>query len=131
MKKFYVNRLHIGLEALGSWAIYSMTTDIPEDYSDIGDEEESTISSIGLTLNGNLELALGYDINIGGGVSYRMFVPTDDWTYKVDSEEIDLSEFDDISEFDFSGVGFQIYLTWSLPALGYDPVAAARGAIGY
>jgi hypothetical protein len=130
VKKIYVNRLHIGLEVLGSWSIYNLALDIPEDSSDIGEREEHTINSLGLTLNGNLEIALGYDVNIGGGISYRMFVPTDDWTYKVDGDEIDLGD-EEQNDFDFGGMGFQVYFTWSLPSLGYDPVAAARGALGH
>ncbi len=129
-KKFYVNRFHLGLEALASWGRYRLKEDIPEEFSYLGEREEWIINSVGLTFNGNIEIALGYDVNLGGGVSYRAFAPNDNWTYKIDDSEVDLSDFD-LPELDFSGAGFQVYLTWSLPSLSYDPLAAARGAIGY
>lgn len=126
VKKFYVNRLHLGLEALGSYANYrfSGTNASEEDW-------QWQIANLGLTLNGNLEIAVGYDLNLGGGVSYRLFAPSDNWTYSLGGDEQDLSTWQNVPELKLAGLGFQLYLTWSLPSLTYDPLAAARGAIGH
>lgn len=130
-KKFYVNRFHFGIEALASWVSFTMSDDVPDPYiSSVGDQYEWSINTIGLTLNGNLEIALGYDLNIGGGVSYKLIAPTNSWTLMIDENEIDLGD-EEQADFKFGGFGFQVYFTWSLPALGYDPVAAARGALGH
>ncbi|MBU1652321.1 hypothetical protein KKA00_08880, partial [bacterium] len=125
-KKLYFNRFHLGLEALGSYAHYNFS-DTPSGY----DSYEWSLSTIGLTFNGNLEIALGYDVLLGGGVSYKLFAPSTNWTYKENGEKVDVTDENDIGELDFSGVGFQLYLTWSLPSLSYDPLAAARGMIGH
>jgi hypothetical protein len=101
---------------------------------DIGDEEfdwELNAATLGIVLNGNFEIALSYDWNIGAGASYRIMAPTDEWTYTEDGEEVDFEIYDPVPALDMSGLGFQVYLTWSLPSLGYDPVAAARGALGH
>ncbi|TKJ42354.1 hypothetical protein CEE37_01345 [candidate division LCP-89 bacterium B3_LCP] len=129
VKKFYVNRLHIGLEALISFADYSFSGTGTDPIFNKDWNWET--SSLGFTFNGDIELALSYDWNLGAGVSYRLFAPTKDWTYHYDNEKIDLSGITDLPELDFSGLGYQIYLTWSLPSLGYDPVKMARGAIGH
>jgi len=126
VKKFYVNRFHLGLEALLSFSDYRFNGTNLDNY-----DWEWHISNLGMTLNGNLEFALGYDWNLGGGVSYRLFAPSTDWTYTLDGSEYDLSGVSDLPELSFSGLGSQLYLTWSLPSLGYDPWAAARGAVGY
>jgi hypothetical protein len=129
VKKFYVNRLHIGFEGLASYASYTFSDTYNPGTGNY--DWKWMMSGLGLTLNGNLEIALGYDLNFGGGVSYRLFAPSDEWTYTFDEDEIDLSDVNGLPEFDFSGLGFQVYFTWSLPSLSYDPLAAARGAVGY
>ncbi len=126
VKKFYVNRIHLGIEALLSYSNYTVSGTNANDH-----DWEWDIGSIGMTFNGNIEIALAYDWNFGAGVSYRMFAPNGDWTYTLNDEEIDLSPYNDVPELDYSGIGFQVYLTWSLPSLGYDPLKMARGAVGY
>jgi hypothetical protein len=124
-KKFYVNRLHFGLEALLSFKDYSFTTTV----SDV--DVEWSASNLGLIFNGNLEVALGYDWNLGAGIGYHAFGPTSDWTYKENDTEYDVSGYSDLPELKFGGLGFQFYLTWSLPSLGYDPLKIARGALDF
>ncbi len=124
-KKFYVNRLHIGLEALLAYVDYTFTTTV----SDV--DYEWSASNLGLIFNGNLEVALGYDWNLGAGIGYHAFGPTSDWTYKENDTEYDVSGYSDLPELKFGGLGFQLFLTWSLPSLGYDPMKIARGALDF
>lgn len=124
-KKLYVNRLHFGLEALLAYVDYSFTTTV----SDV--DYEWSASNFGLIFNGNLEIALGYDWNLGAGVGYHAFGPTSDWTYKENDSEYDVSGYSDLPELKFGGLGFQMFLIWSLPSLGYDPMKIARGALDF
>ncbi|MFH1862976.1 MAG: hypothetical protein ABH878_09230, partial [bacterium] len=126
VKKYYLNRFHLGLEALGSLAYYTLSGTKETDAT----EWKWQLASMGLTCNANLEIALGYDFNLGAGVSYRLFAPQADWKYTDDGEEKDLSDIQGLPEVNFSGWGYQIYFTWSLPALSIDPVGAVRGTAG-
>ena len=70
-------------------------------------------------------------LNKDGTASIKADCNQVSWTYELDGTEIDLSDVDNLPELDLGRLGFQVYFTWSLPSLGYDPLAAARGAIGY
>jgi len=128
-KKFYLNRLHLGIETLVKYANYEVSGTTPS--SDYNHDWSLQISNFGLQVNGNLEIALGYDLNIGAGLSYSLFSATNNWAVKTNDPIYDEYRSDEWSKLDFSGVGFQLYLTWSIPSLGYDPLAAARGIIGH
>jgi hypothetical protein len=129
VKKFYVNRFHLGLEALASYAHYQVsgTTDL----NNQSNSWQWKIANLGLTLNGNLEIALGYDLNLGAGVSYRSFASQDNWNYTYDGAALDLSHVTGLPKLSFGGWGGQMYLTWSLPTLGVDPVKLLGGLFGH
>ncbi len=134
VKKFYVNRLHLGLEALVSFADYRFSGTGSDSYGD--HDWEWSLSNLGLSFNGNLEFALSYDWNLGAGVAYRLFSPSSDWTYTLDGVDYDkdalmVSFGGDLPELDYSGLGFQVYLTWNLPSLSYDPMKMLRGTMDF
>ncbi|MCX6640977.1 MAG: hypothetical protein NTW14_10955 [bacterium] len=127
VKKFYANRFHLGLEALGEYTAYSfsgsgMDNGTSHDYS-------WSIDNFIMVFNANMEIALSYDLNLGVGAGYRLAGETKSWTYKSDGAEQDVSNWD-LPKAQFGGLGFQVYLTWSLPSLSYDPLKMARGAMG-
>jgi hypothetical protein len=127
-KKFYINRLHIGLEALASYADFKFSgtgTDATGDH-----DWKWEVLNLALTLNGNLELALTYDLNLGVGASYRLAGGVKDWTFTRDGGDVDLTNIPDRPEAKFGGLGFQIYMTWSLPSLSYDPLKMVKGSMG-
>ena len=109
VKKVYINRLHLGLEALGSY------TDLRfEGTAASGDQDwEWRLRSLGVTLNANLEIALTYDLNFGFGASYRLFTAFNYSVYRYEGDEKWLANTSDLS---FRGWGFQLYFTYSLPS---------------
>ncbi|HEX7344243.1 MAG TPA: hypothetical protein VF398_08260 [bacterium] len=119
-KKYYWNRLHLGLEALLGYA--SLRFDGADEY--YGNEVgwEWRIESLGFAMNGCLELALGYDLSLGGGLSYRIFAPQQDYVFQVDGQEVAPIVPENKPEVDFSGWGIQVYLTYSLPSLSLNPL---------
>jgi hypothetical protein len=129
VKKFYLNRFHLGLEALVSLAHYQVNGT-----TELNGEPNSwkwKIANLGLTLNGNAEVALGYDLNLGVGLSYRSFASQDNWNYTFNGAALDLSNAAGLPKLSFGGWGSQLYLTWSLPTLGVDPVKMLGGLIGH
>jgi hypothetical protein len=128
-KKFYLNRLHLGLEATLSYAQYQI-----EGQSEFGGgmvDWKWRIDNLGATLNGNLEIALGYDLNLGGGVCYRAFADTDGWEDpRRATQPAGGQNPNGLPKLTFSGWGTQVYLTWSLPTLAADPIKIARGIFG-
>lgn len=119
-KKYYWNRLHLGLEALLGYA--SLRFDGTDEYygNDVG--WEWRVESLGFKLNGCLELALGYDLSLGGGLSYRVFASQQDYSFQVDGQEVAPIVPKNKPEVDFSGWGIQVYFTYSLPFLSLNPL---------
>jgi hypothetical protein len=127
-KKFFVNRFHLGLEGLLSYARYQVDGKTMVGSGQM--EWKWTISNVGLTMNGNLEIALGYDVNLGGGLSYRAFSYDSDWSHAGnDGQFVPLPSGTGNPRLSFGGVGYQVYLTWSLPTLGVDPIKAMQGVL--
>lgn len=78
-------------------------------------------SSLGFGLGIGAEYVVTPDLNFGFSVSYRLFSESDDWTYGGVSQTINgLSG-------NHSGAIFSIYLNYSLPRLGFDPLAVIKG----
>ncbi len=119
-KKYYWKRLHLGLEALLGYA--SLRFDGTDEFygNDVG--WEWRVESLGLTLSSSLELALGYDLSLGGGLSYRIFAPRQDYVFQVDGQEVAPIVPENRPEVDFSGWGVQVYLSYSLPFLSLNPL---------
>jgi hypothetical protein len=119
-KKYYWNRLHLNLETMLGYVNYQFQGRGSNDSDEVA--WEWRIQNLGLTLNGTLELALAYDLNLGAGVSYRMFTPQQDYTFTVGGAEVVPQVVGNKPEVDFSGWGFQLYVTYSLPALSLNPL---------
>jgi hypothetical protein len=80
------------------------------------------MESLGVTLGADLELALSYDLNMGAGVSHRIFTPQRDYTFTVGGAEVVSLAPENRPEINFSGWGFQVYLIYSLPQLSLNPL---------
>jgi len=109
MKKFYCGPLAIvnGVKFGGHSLL------VTEKVEEINHKFESRVVT-GFTFDLGVELALSINVNLGGLATYRLFDPTSSWTLKIkDKEKAWYS--DKPPEVDFSGLGYNIYLSFSLP----------------
>ncbi|MFH1863230.1 MAG: hypothetical protein ABH878_10520 [bacterium] len=105
VKKYHLNRLYLGLETLLTLAEYRINN---TGYS----HGNCRFNSLGMTFNMNLEMAVLYDWNIGGGFTYRLILPHTYWSF------LTAAGAEEGTKLDLQGWGYQVYLTWSLPSMG-------------
>lgn len=68
----------------------------------------------GFTFDLGIELAFAIDGSLGGGVTYRLFEPNSSWMFQIKDDEKEWHS-PDPPEVDFSGLGYNVYLSVSLP----------------
>ena len=90
-------------------------------------DAELNHSGLGFSLGLGIEYIATPDINVGLGLGYRFFSESEEWE-GGGSETI--PGFAKIAG-NHSGTIFSVYLNYSLPKLGFDPIAGIRGAIGW
>jgi hypothetical protein len=82
-------------------------------------------SGLGLALGLGVEYTATPDVILGLGLGYRFFSESEEWEGGSGSETIPGFAGN------HSGTIFSVYLNYSLPKLGFDPIAAIKGAIGW
>ncbi|MFN3135966.1 MAG: hypothetical protein ACK44H_10430, partial [Candidatus Kryptonium sp.] len=75
----------------------------------------------GLGFGLGIEYVVTPDLNLGFNLGYRAFSESNEW---------DSTPIENLSG-NHSGFAFSIYVTYSLPKLGFDPIAAIKGAVGW
>jgi hypothetical protein len=86
-------------------------------------------SKLGLALGLGVEYTATPDVILGLGLGYRFFFPgSEKWEGK--SEIVTILTTLGVAG-NHSGTIFSVYLNYSLPKLGFDPIAAIKGAIGW
>ncbi len=113
LKKFYFRRLC----AFGRVDLILEGTGFSRKEGDL--EYRLSHSSLGLGVGIGSEYVATPDINLGFSVGYRIFSESEDWS----------SEFVSVPRGtgNHSGMVFSVYLNYSLPRLGFDPLAWMRG----
>jgi hypothetical protein len=86
-------------------------------------------SGLGLALGLGVEYTATPDVILGLGLDYRFFSESEEWEGGGGSG----TRSGTIPGFagNHSGTIFSVYLNYSLPKLGFDPIAAIKGAIGW
>jgi hypothetical protein len=82
-------------------------------------------SGLGLALGLGVEYTATPDVILGLGLGYRFFSESEEWEGGGGSGTIPGFAGN------HSGTIFSVYLNYSLPKLGFDPIAAIKGAIGW
>jgi len=82
-------------------------------------------SGLGLALGLGVEYTATPDVILGLGLGYRFFSESEEWEGGSGSGTIPGFAGN------HSGTIFSVYVNYSLPKLGFDPIAAIKGAIGW
>jgi hypothetical protein len=129
VKKFYMGRLAIVLEPAFSFQTVTALSDKADDtyYRAIN-------SNLGMAVNGGVEIALGAAVNFGVGAGYQFFGTSKDWD--VESKTGTTGTWSKIDTYknnaglNYTGLTAQIYFTWSVPGLPFDPIDMIRANAG-
>jgi hypothetical protein len=132
VKKVYIRRVALMLQAMYSWQYLDLRSD------PLADTVYSwTTASIGngLTVNAGLEIALGPAANLGVCAGYQYMPNTNLWTIQQKVGQGKWATVDGGSALTgtnviHTGIVAQVYLTWSVPALAFDPIDMVRGVAG-
>lgn len=89
-------------------------------------ESKLAHSKLGFGLGFGVEYTATPDLNLGFNLGYRLFSESEEW----DLGGLTSTTIQGLAG-NHSGFGFSIYLNYSLPKLGFDPIAAIRGAVGW
>jgi DNA-binding protein len=82
-------------------------------------------SGLGLGFGIGAEYTATPDLNLGFNLGYRMFSESEEWEGAFTSATVPGLAGD------HSGFAFSFYVNYSFPKLGFDPIAAIRGALGW
>ena len=135
VKKFYFGRLALMLQPTFTYQTVSVFTDKWNDGTD-DNYYRATNSNLGFTANAGLEFALGAAVNFGVGAGYQLLGTNASWELdsKVGSSgswsQVSGSPYDKDLALNHSGLTAQVYFTWSVPALPFDPIDMIRANAG-
>jgi len=89
------------------------------------DESKLIHSGFGFGIGLGIEYVVTPDINFGFNLGYRIFSESEEWSSENWSGTVPGLAGN------HSGVMFSLYFNYSLPKLGFDPIAAIKGAVGW
>lgn len=89
------------------------------------DDVELKHSGFGLGIGFGVEYVTTPDLNLGLNLGYRIFSESEEW-----SSGLTTSLISGLAG-NHSGIVFSLYLNYSLPKLGFDPIAAIKGGLGW
>jgi hypothetical protein len=112
LKKFYLSRLALVLEANGTWQTVSMNNTVNDT------KYEFQVQKFGGVVGGGLEFALGIDWNFGLGASYAFTEKHKYLELKIDGTAQPWFEQQEI-DVDLEGLEAYAYLSYSLPSLPF------------
>jgi hypothetical protein len=131
VKKFYIGRCALIVQPL--FGMQDVMISTKKDQYDV--TYRYTNSSSGFAINGSFEYALSPACNFGLGTGYQMYGKNNKWYEQSKNGTSDSWSSSSTSNEDYcvnhTGVTAQVYITWSLPGLSFDPLDAVRGLAGY
>jgi hypothetical protein len=135
VKKFYMGRFAFVLQPLFSYQTITVLSDKVSDNDGNDIYYRATNTNLGFAINGGLEIALSPAFNFGVGAGYQLMGINKDWDleYKTGSGGSwgNKSTFTNDIGLDYTGLTAQVYLTWSVPALPFDPIDMIRANAGF
>ena len=134
VKKFYIGRFALVLEPAFSFQTVTVLSDKANIFP--GDDQyyRTINSNLGVAANAGIEIALGAAVNFGVGAGYQFFGTIKDWD--VESKTGSTGSWNKINTYkndvglNYTGLTAQIYFTWSVPGLPFDPVDMIRANAG-
>lgn len=137
VKKFYIGRLALMLQPTFTYQMVSVFSDKINDGTD-DIYYRAANSNLGFAANVGLEYALGAAVNFGVGAGYQLLGSNTSWeldsktgsggswakdaTYGTVNNDIGLN---------YTGLTLQVYFTWSVPGLPFDPIDLMRASAGF
>lgn len=115
MKKFYYKR----------FAGIGRTELIFEKITFSKGENELSHSQLGLGIGIGIEYVATPDLNLGFNLGYRFFSESEEWS----TGSLQGTFYGLVGN--HSGTFYSFYLSYSLPKLGFDPIAAIKGALSW
>jgi len=133
VKKFYLGRLALVLQPTFTYQIVSFNSDAINDGTD-DMYYSATNSNLGFAANVGLEYALGAAVNFGVGAGYQFLGTNTSWdleskTGSGGSWGNSTTYSNDIG-LNYTGLTLQVYFTWSLPSIAFDPLDMIRASAG-
>jgi hypothetical protein len=128
MKKFYIGRLALMLKPAFGYQGISLATAKDDD----NPEYRFSNGALGFAASGGLEYALNASMNIGVGAGYQLYGTSKDWTRESKSGDNWEGKTDFKNDFGVKHTGLiaQIYFSWSVPGLPFDPMDMVRASSG-
>jgi hypothetical protein len=134
VKKFYIGRLALMLQPA---FVYQTVTVLSKDATSLNigvTNYRAMNSNLGIAVNGGLEYALGPAVNFGIGAGYQLFGMMKDWDVEskvgTGGTWSKVGTFANDAGLNHTGLTAQVYFTWSVPGLPFDPVDMIRANSG-
>jgi len=134
VKKFYMGRFALMLQPTFTYQTVSVLSDKAID-NGTDTYYRATNSNLGFAANAGLEFALGAAVNFGLGVGYQLLGINKDWDVESKTgsggswNKFGSTYTNDIG-LNYTGLTAQIYFTWSVPGLPFDPMDLIRANAG-
>ena len=139
VKKFYLGRFALMIQPLLSYQQLIITTNNNSSPSNSvsGSDEYFQLStnSLGFSINGAIEFALGAAVNLGVGAGYQMLLNgSQDWDLESKTGSggswNNVATYTNNLKLNQTGLTAQVYFTWSLPSIAFDPMDMIRANMG-
>jgi hypothetical protein len=135
VKKFYIGRFALMLQPTFT---YQTVTVLSDKWNDGTDDKyfRATNSNLGFAANVGLEIALGAAVNFGLGAGYQLLGINKDWDLESKTgsggswSKVGSTYTNDLG-LNYTGLTAQVYFTWSVPGLPFDPIDMVRASAGF
>ncbi len=134
VKKFYFGRFALMLQPAFSYQTASV---LSEKIDLLGTDTyyRASNSNVGFSANAGIEMALGAAVNVGVGAGYQLFGTSKDWDLELKTGSggswSKVQTFTNDLGLNYSGLTAQVYFTWSVPGLPFDPIDMVRASSGF
>jgi hypothetical protein len=133
VKKFYFGPLALVLQPTFTYQVVSVNSDAANNGTD-DIYYSATNSNLGFAANVGLEYALGAAVNFGVGAGYQFLGTNTTWVLESKTGSGgswgNSTTFSNDVGLNYTGLTAQVYFTWSLPSIAFDPMDMIRANMG-